>query len=162
VATKTSYATFLLYSLFHSGALAADATNSKALIFNVKGEDLLWLDKANVRLDERGKLDYARLGLPAAPFGSVALYAPVKRQSSLPIPDTGARQVGVLPYCWTLRELARDRLLRFAFAEADDARSQIAYLVVRVERELQKAAEQGEPEDPGLDVADTRLESFHD
>jgi DNA helicase HerA-like ATPase len=39
VATKTSYATFLLYSLFHSGALGADAINSKALIlaFDVEG-----------------------------------------------------------------------------------------------------------------------------
>src|SRR5213078_2493112 len=33
VATKTSYATFLLYSLFHSGALGLGAANAKALIF---------------------------------------------------------------------------------------------------------------------------------
>ena len=44
VATKTSYAAFLLYSLFHSEALGLDAANAKALIFNVKGEDLLWLE----------------------------------------------------------------------------------------------------------------------
>jgi hypothetical protein len=37
VATKTSYATFLLYSLFNSGVLGAAATNTKGLIFNVKG-----------------------------------------------------------------------------------------------------------------------------
>jgi hypothetical protein len=35
VATKTSYATFLLYSLFHSDALGAEAANTKAIIFNV-------------------------------------------------------------------------------------------------------------------------------
>ncbi len=51
VATKTSYATFILYSLFHSGALGIDAANAKALIFNVKGEDLLWLDQKNVEAD---------------------------------------------------------------------------------------------------------------
>ena len=33
VATKTSYATFILYSLFHSDALGLDAANAKALIF---------------------------------------------------------------------------------------------------------------------------------
>ncbi|MDQ1519568.1 MAG: hypothetical protein QOI55_641, partial [Actinomycetota bacterium] len=49
VATKTTYATFLLYGLFHSGVLGTDATNSKALIFNVKGEDLLFLDHENVK-----------------------------------------------------------------------------------------------------------------
>ncbi|NUQ88017.1 MAG: ATP-binding protein, partial [Glycomyces artemisiae] len=35
VATKTSFATWMLYSLLHSGALGAEAANTKALIFNV-------------------------------------------------------------------------------------------------------------------------------
>lgn len=39
VATKTSFATFMLYSIFNSGALGAEAHNTKALIFSVKGED---------------------------------------------------------------------------------------------------------------------------
>src|SRR5690606_40199359 len=43
VATKTSFATFLLYSVFHSGALGGDGVNARALVFNVKGEDLLFL-----------------------------------------------------------------------------------------------------------------------
>ena len=50
MATKTTYATFLLYCMFHSGILGAEAANTKALIFNVKGEDLLFLDHANNRL----------------------------------------------------------------------------------------------------------------
>src|SRR5215510_1755181 len=49
VATKTSYATFLLYGLFHSGILEEQTTNTRAIIFNVKGEDLLFLDKSNSR-----------------------------------------------------------------------------------------------------------------
>src|SRR5205823_8890429 len=63
VATKTSYATFLLYSLFHSGALGIEAANAKALIFNVKGEDLLWLDKPNARLQPQHRSEYDALGL---------------------------------------------------------------------------------------------------
>src|SRR3989442_6185800 len=51
VATKTSYATFLFHSLFTSGVLEGDAVNTKALIFNVKGEDLLFLDRENNELD---------------------------------------------------------------------------------------------------------------
>src|SRR6266542_1053870 len=49
VATKTSFATFLLYSVFHSGVLggSGEAANTRALIFNVKGEDLLFLDHPN-------------------------------------------------------------------------------------------------------------------
>ena len=46
VATKTSFALFLLHSIFTSGVLGARALNAKALIFSVKGEDLLFLDHA--------------------------------------------------------------------------------------------------------------------
>ena len=65
VATKTSYATFLLYSLFHSDALGRDAANARAIIFNVKGEDLLWLDKENAKIDEDAAASYRALGLNA-------------------------------------------------------------------------------------------------
>src|SRR5262249_43715569 len=64
VATKTSYATFLLYSIFHTqNLLGAEAHNTKALVFNVKGEDLLFLDHENTRLTADDKERYGRLGL---------------------------------------------------------------------------------------------------
>ena len=63
VATKTSYATFLLYSLFRSGVLAEKATNTKGLIFNVKGEDLLFLDYPNISSSTRRRaIDIATSG----------------------------------------------------------------------------------------------------
>ena len=162
VATKTSYATFLLYSMFHSEALGADVTNAKALIFNVKGEDLLWLDRDNARIDASAREDYRRLGLPAGPFQNVGLYAPTRVRGTTPMPDTGSRQEGVRPYLWTIREFARDRLLRFAFADAEDARAQLFFVIQRVERALEQAAGQGAADDPGLDVGGTRIRSFDD
>ena len=43
VATKTTYASFLLYTLFHSGVLGARGReHEKRWFFNVKGEDLLF------------------------------------------------------------------------------------------------------------------------
>jgi DNA helicase HerA-like ATPase len=162
VATKTSYATFLLYALFHSGVLGHDAVNSKALIFNVKGEDLLWLDHPNVRLTPEARAEYVRLGLPVGPFGSVGLFAPARRHSANPIPDTGGRQEGVHPYLWTLREFARDRLLRFAFAEADDARAQLSFVIVRVEQVLFDASRDGDPGDPALLLEGRRLTTFEE
>ena len=53
IATKTSYALFLLYSIFNAqhrekgGSLLTNPNATKAIIFNVKGEDLLFLDKEN-------------------------------------------------------------------------------------------------------------------
>jgi DNA helicase HerA-like ATPase len=162
VATKTSYATFVLYSLFHSGALGLDAANAKALIFNVKGEDLLWLDKPNARLTPEGRADYERLGLPAGPFQSVAFFAPTRKGSDTPMPDTGSRQEGVQPYVWTLREFARERLLRFVFVDGEDARAQIHLVISRVEQALERASREGDESDAGLVVNGERLGTFRD
>jgi DNA helicase HerA-like ATPase len=160
VATKTSYASFLLYSLFHSGALGTDATNARAIIFNVKGEDLLWLDRANKRLGEDARRQYRALGLEPGPFRSVSLYAPARRSSAVPMPDTGSRQEGVQPYVWTLREFAAERMLRFCFTETHDSRAQLAFVVHRVERELEDAV-RGQPEtDPTLTIDGQRLQTF--
>ena len=82
VATKTTYAAFLLYSLFGSKILGKEALNSKALIFNVKGEDLLFLDHPNNELGKEDRERYASLGLPSGPFNSVAFYAPPRRGDS--------------------------------------------------------------------------------
>ena len=160
VATKTSYATFLLYSLFRSQALGSESINSKALIFNVKGEDLLWLDRPNVRLDPEARSRYERLGLPADAFQGVGLYAPARRGAGAPMPDTGGRQEGVKPYLWTMREFARDHLLRFAFVEAEANRGQLSFVIVRVERALERAAADGAPDDPAVEIDSQRLETF--
>ena len=81
VATKTSYATFLFYALFHSAVLGPETVNTKALIFNVKGEDLLFLDHANTALAPAQADRYAKLGLPVGPFDSVGVFAPPRRDS---------------------------------------------------------------------------------
>ncbi|HXF56242.1 MAG TPA: ATP-binding protein [Actinomycetota bacterium] len=142
VATKTTYALFLLYSLFHTDALGLYAASTKAIVFNVKGEDLMWLDRPNARLSEADRADYERLGLPAGPFASVGLWAPVRPDAGgLAIPAVEGRSEGVTAYYWTVREFVRDKLLRFMFAEAEDERSQIADLVARVESFLDRECE---------------------
>src|SRR5581483_8158170 len=64
IATKTSFALFLLHSITNCGVLAAEAHNTKALIFSVKGEVLLFLDYANSRLTPVQRALYGELGLP--------------------------------------------------------------------------------------------------
>jgi len=142
VATKTTYALFLLYALFHSDALGRYGANTKALVFNVKGEDLMWLDTANARLTEADRADHAALGLPAGPFESVGLWAPVRPDAGgRAIPQVEGRSEGVTAYYWTVREFVREKLLRFCYAEAEDERSQIADLVARVEAHLDRECE---------------------
>src|SRR5262249_27624478 len=74
VATKTSYASFLLFSLFGSGVLGYEAANTKAIIFNVKGEDLLFLDHANRKLTPEDSRRYEELGLKPGAFQSVGIW----------------------------------------------------------------------------------------
>jgi DNA helicase HerA-like ATPase len=135
VATKTTYALFLLYGLFHSHVLR-ESHATHAIVFNVKGEDLLYLDKPNKDLTEDDRRKYDALGLPVGPFASVGLWAPAQA-GDIALPDTGGRGEGVTPYYWTLREFCRDRMLRFLFAETDDETSQISFVVTQVERFLE-------------------------
>lgn len=148
VATKTTYALFLLYALFHSDVLGAYRANTKAIVFNVKGEDLLWLDKPNAKLDDDARADYQRLGLPAGPFESVGLWAPPREEHrGKPIPAVESRAEGVRAYYWTLKEFVQEHFLRFLFVESDDERSQIADLVARVELYLERECK-ADPEHP--------------
>jgi DNA helicase HerA-like ATPase len=161
VATKTTYALFLLYALFHSDALGPYAANTKALVFNVKGEDLMWLDRPNARLSEQDRADHERLGLPAGPFTSVGLWAPVRpRAGGQPIPDVEGRSEGVTAYHWTVREFVREKLLRFMFAEAEDERSQIADLVARVESFLDRECEDDPEHDATVRFDGRPVEGF--
>lgn len=148
--------------MFRSDALGPDTVNSKALIFNVKGEDLLWLDRPNARIDEAARAQYDRLGLPAEAFQSVGLYAPTRRGAGSPMPDTGGRQEGIRPYLWTLREFARDRLLRFAFNEADANRGQLSFVIVRVEGVLERAVQDQPLDNPSIELNGQRLDTFDD
>lgn len=142
VATKTSYALFLLYALFHSPTLSPYRTNTKAIVFNVKGEDLMWLDRPNARLTAEARRDYERLELPVGPFESVGLWAPPRPEPrNLALPAVESRGDGVRAYYWTVRDFVRERMLRFLFAEAEDERSQIADLVSRIEVHLDRESE---------------------
>src|SRR6266545_250992 len=159
VATKTSFATFLLYSVFRSGVLGAEAANTKALIFNVKGEDLLFLDHPNARLTESTVDDYARLSLTAEPFPDVAVYAPPRAGDPTGTPDVSSRLAGVDSFYWTLEEFCADRLLPYVFADADDERQQYTMVVHGVTAHLARVAL---PADGGVSVQGTRLGSYAD
>jgi len=90
VATKTSYAAFILYMLMETpqgrGLLGAHAPGTRALVFNVKGEDLLHLDRRNSKFDAMpdARAGWAALGVPdPGPFHDVQIYAATPRLGHL-------------------------------------------------------------------------------
>jgi DNA helicase HerA-like ATPase len=143
VATKSTYALFLLFSLFESGALGADAINTRSLVFNVKGEDLLFLDRANKKLTAERAERYRPLGLPARPFGDVSFWAPARRGVDSAAPDVSSRTEEVTSYFWTVHEFCKQDLLPFLFADAEDERAQYPLVLHNVLAQLRKAKPYG-------------------
>ena len=139
VATKTTYATFLLYSLFTKG-LGRYATNSKALIFNVKGEDLLFLDHPNALLDEQQAQRYRDLDLEPGAFDSAEFWAPPRPGDPNAAPDVGRRDRGIHSFFWTLAAFCEQELLSFLFADAGDERQQYTMVVHNVAARLKREA----------------------
>lgn len=149
VATKTSYATFLLHSLFTSGVLGRASVNTKALVFNVKGEDLLHLDRVNSRLDDSERSRYTDLGLPSTPFESVGLFAPPRLDDSRATADVASRS-DVTSFFWSIHEFCHEDLMPFLFADAEDDRAQYTTVVYNVMAQLRHA----EPTETGAAVID--------
>ncbi len=165
VATKTSYALFLLYSLFNAkakdGSLVLDeAANSRAVIFNVKGRDLFYLDQPNARYQEQEdrwlkrsgfeRNRYELLGLPRSPFTSISVRSPA--MAAAPGGDLLAEEQDdprIQPYCWSLLEFCRDGLLPFMLSGHGDM-SNLGFLVDSVTARLQTLA-RGQ-RGPGLQV----------
>ena len=76
-AAKTSYTGVLLASALAAGG--DEGNKVAALIFNVKGDDLIWLDEAptaGYELNDDDRIMYEALGIPAAPFEDVQVWAP--------------------------------------------------------------------------------------
>ncbi len=140
VATKTSFALFLLYSIFQSGVLGKRSVNAKALVFSVKGEDLLFLDHRNRRLDGNITADYAELGLPAGAFGSAGFYAPPTPDDPSGRPFVTGRTSGVAAFWWTLAEFCAGEMLPYVFADAEDERNQYTMVIHTVAARLRREA----------------------
>ena len=160
VATKTSYATFLLYSLFNSGVLGPEAANTKGLIFNVKGEDLLFLDSPNAHLDATQAARYEHVDLEPAPFSSVGIVAPPRRGDPAATPAVGSRTTGVSPFFWTLDTFCRENLLPFLFADAEDERQQYTIVVQSVAAQLAAAVKNEASPDGAVRIEGTTIRTF--
>ena len=179
VATKTSYALFLLHSIFRSGVMDRTAQGSggrqsgtaggRALIFNVKGEDLLFLDKPNARMVEKEDKvvrakglsadRYALLGLPAEPFRDVQLLAPPRAGAAgtAIVPQTDQRSEGVTPFVFTIREFCARRMLPYVFSDAS-ASLNLGFVIGNIEEKLFRLAAAQTGKGTGLIVHDWQFE----
>lgn len=149
VATKTSYALFLLYMLFETEEgrrlLGPRQSEAKAIVFSVKGEDLLHIDRDNRKLASRPDAleQWQALGVDRpGRFRDVALYAPPRPGGRHGVtPDVTSRDYDqVRVYGWTPLDFIREGLLRFCFVDSEDQRSQVSFVEQRVRVQLARWA----------------------
>ncbi len=77
LAAKTSYAMFLMKSIQDTYANKTDEDESVAFVlFNVKGRDLMAIDRLNDELDDGIIEEYKKLKLSQKPFNQVKYYIP--------------------------------------------------------------------------------------
>ena len=145
VATKTSYALFLLYQLLEAeGGMEllggrANREHVRALVFNTKGEDLLHLDRPNREFKEEQRAQWQALGVSApGPFRSVRLYAPRAAAAAAELTaEVQSRPTGdVTPYGWTPEQFIRDQLLQFCFTTDDERTTQVGFVEQQVRIQL--------------------------
>jgi hypothetical protein len=107
------------------------APRIKAIIFNVKGFDLFWLDRWSTKFTKDDLETWQRMGV-ASPdiFRSIAYYAPeTSQRSGAPMPITTERPGDVKPYSWSLKDIIDFGLFDLLFSEETRANDNIVTLI---------------------------------
>jgi DNA helicase HerA-like ATPase len=162
VATKTSYGIFLLHEIMRESKRKRGNGYDKkgkyaAIIFNVKGEDLLFIDKPNKKfyeemLEEEGKKwrkiseeIYSEFIANKKGFSvfEVKIFAPPKKNVNVLVPDVSQRPATeVRPLALTFFDFAKYQLIRYCISEDDS--EQIRGLVEQIADLLYSKAEETE------------------
>ncbi|GAB6077992.1 ATP-binding protein [Hydrogenobaculum acidophilum] len=129
VATKTSYSLFLINSIIQKAE-----GKPRFVIFNVKGKDLLFLDKENIRFKEEDAKKFELMGLEPMPFKDVAFYCPPEKKDG-EVAMGGARY-DVNLYGFSMRDFASERLLKYMFAENEQEISNLNFIIDKISNKL--------------------------
>lgn len=149
VATKTSYALFLIHSMLYSDKLKpSERDNIKVVIFSVKGEDLLHLDKHNIYLTDEDKKLYEMMGIPPKPFRreDIEFWTPPdpndpKKPLTHERPDAETNI-----YSWSIRDFFKEGLVEYMFDQDDRQDDNFSYVLNSFTRKIRDMIEES-PED---------------
>ncbi|GHV33964.1 hypothetical protein FACS1894187_03570 [Synergistales bacterium] len=144
LASKTSYAMFLMKAIQDQYLQRSDADDSVAfVIFNVKGRDLMAIDKPNDfdgKAEQRDKTlaDYADIGLSTEPFKKVRYFIPfseptsAKRSTYLDVEDVDSYiKVGGLKKYKYVYEDDKESI-EMMFANTDDPQQTMESIISKI------------------------------
>jgi len=114
LATKTSYAMFLLNALQQQTIKENDGEKSKSVAYifmNVKGRDLLTIDLPNDAITEKDQEIYDKMGLETVPFRNVKYFYPYGERGTVKsyVRDTVLQE-----------QLSRNRAFKYKYTYIDD------------------------------------------
>lgn len=131
LAAKTSYAMFLMKSLQERYIRSEESI--AFIIFNVKGKDLMAIDRPNSSLNTAEAEKYRALGLSAKPFMNVKYYIPCgEHKSYLPAEDIEDcirnNQLLSFKYCYE----ADKESIEMLFADIDDTTQTMESIISKI------------------------------
>ncbi len=136
--TKSSFLTLATYQTIHAiQARAAgmvgtgQAPRVKAIIFNVKGTDLFWLDRWSTKFTDGDLAVWREMGV-ARPdvFRSIGYYAPEQVvRSGAPLAVETDRPGDVKPYSWSLKDIIDFGLFDLLFSDETRANDNLVTLI---------------------------------
>jgi hypothetical protein len=140
VGTKSSFLTGTLAQILASFAAtaakrpaAADNPQARAVVLNVKGLDLFWLDHWSQAFTPADAAMWAEMGVAQPRPLQAVFYAPQMPGGSEAVP---VGRSGVRPYSWSLADILDQDVLNLLFADSDRDDDNFALLLADVERLL--------------------------
>lgn len=159
VGTKSSFLTIVLQQVIracraHGEAHPEDPDKPqvRAVILNVKGFDLFWLDRWSTRFSPEDRALWRQMGWEDPAPLELQYFAPQRPGGDTPIP---MGRDDVHPYSWSLRDIVADNLFTYLFSDTDRADDNFALLLADIERILVREWRR----DDGMPVRELREDS---
>ncbi len=121
--TKTSFLLTTVKSLENEAEKSLTTDERLAIvpiILNVKGEDLMWINRRNKNFTADDEANWHSLGIEPKPFENAKFYEPKGK----PVHECEA-----LPYSWSLQDILNEESLPFIFSEEDNLNENMTSLV---------------------------------
>lgn len=123
VGTKTTFILTIIKSLQKKAETAKQEGKPLfivPIILNVKGEDLMWLNRKNSRFNAEHETEWNALGIAPEPFTDAKFYT----AEGLPVHGCGSDE-----YSWSLQDVLNEESMLFIFSDDDNLSTNMTALV---------------------------------
>ena len=123
VGTKTTFLLTVIKSLQKQSEIAREIGKPffiVPIILNVKGEDLMWLDRKNSRFKPEHETEWHKLGIAPEPFTDAKFYT----AKGLPVHSCSSTE-----YSWSLQDVLNEESMLYIFSEDDNLSANMTALV---------------------------------